>query len=114
MIRNSTRQTILANKIIQADNPWLRLKGLLGRKEFPLGEALIIKPCQSIHMMFMAFSIDVIFLNAKGEVVGLCPCIPPFAFSPIFWQAKCAIELPQNTIAKSQTSLGDLIQIGNF
>jgi len=65
-----------------------------------------------IHMLFMKFPIDVIFIDRANTVVGLCPNIRPFQFSPFFPRAHSAIETPAGTIAASQTQMGDSIQIG--
>ncbi len=112
MIKNITRQTIIATHVDIADHAWTRMKGLLGRADLPQNHALVITHCNSIHMMFMAFAIDVIFIDKNNHVVGLTAHIPPFAFSPIFWKSTCAIELPPGTIQATQTHVGDSIQIG--
>ena len=90
-----------------------RSKGLLGRVSLSPGEALIIPHCQSIHMFFMRFSIDVIFTDKNNKVVGLVKNIKPFQFSPVFWKASYAIEAAEGTIHSSQTQLGDLVQSVN-
>jgi len=65
--------------------------------------------CQQIHMVFMRFPIDVIFVDKNHKVVGLVRKIPPFGFSPVFWKASFAIELPVTAIDKSQTQLEDML-----
>ena len=112
MIVNTTRQQTIASVVETASNPWASMKGLLGRNSLPKGHALIITGCNSIHMMFMRFAIDVIFIDKHNTVVGLCQNIQPFAFSPIFLKSSCAIELPAGTIHATQTALQDKIQIG--
>jgi len=111
MLVNLSRQSTIATNIEVARNPWQRIKGLLGRKEMPAGYALIITGCQSIHMVFMQFSIDAIFCDAKNKVVGLCPNIKPFCFSPIFFKANYAIELPAGRITVTKTQIGDQIKL---
>ena len=110
-IRNLTRKTMIADAVTCADTPFKRMAGLLGRKAFNAGEALVITPCQSVHMFFMKFSMDVIFVDRRGVVAGLCPCIQPFCLSPFFLKARSAIEVPAGTIGSSQTQIGDTIQI---
>ncbi len=110
MVVNLTRKRTIATSVTIARNPWQRIKGLLGRKGLAQGEALIITHCQSIHMVFMKFPIDVIFCDARHKAVGLCLNIKPFCFSPIFFKASYAIELPAGSIASSQTQIGDQIQ----
>ena len=110
-IRNLTRNTLIADKAVTADTPLKRMTGLLNRTSFGPGEALLITPCQSIHMLFMKFAIDVIFVDHQGKVVGACPNVRPFRLSPLFLKAHSAIEVPAGTIASSQTQIGDNIQI---
>jgi uncharacterized membrane protein (UPF0127 family) len=111
MLVNLTRQSTIATSVEVARNPWQRIKGLLGRKGMAAGSALIITRCQSIHMVFMQFPIDVIFCDAHNKVVGLCVNIKPFGFSPIFFKASHAIELPGGRIDASKTQIGDQIQL---
>jgi hypothetical protein len=111
MILNATRSTTIASRVEIAGNSWQRMKGLLGRPELPLNNALIITHCQSIHMFFMKFPIDVIFCDHQDRVAGLCVGIKPFRLSPLFFKASYAIELPIGSIAASQTQIGDQIQL---
>ena len=111
MVVNLTRQCTIASSVKVASNPWQRVKGLLGTRTLPQQEALVITRCQSIHMVFMKFPIDVIFCDAQNTVVGLCENIQPFCFSPIFWKASYAIELPAGSINASKTQIGDQMQI---
>ena len=111
-IRNLTRHTLIADKPVLANTPLARMAGLLGRTHLDPGEALVITPCQSIHMLFMKFAIDVIFVDRQNKVVGVCPNMRPFRLSPVFLKAHSAIEVSAGTIASSQTQVGDSIQIG--
>ena len=90
---------------------WQRMVGLLDRRSLPDNEALLIPHCQSIHMFFMRFPIDVIFLDKDLRVVGLVRNIKPFHLSPIFFRASSAIEGAVGMIERSQTQLGDLLEI---
>lgn len=87
------------------------MRGLLNRESLCPDEALIITHCQSIHMFFMKFPIDVIFVDSDDWVVGLVLDIKPFCLSPIFWNASYAIELKVGMIEKSRTSVGDKLEI---
>ena len=109
IIRNVTQNTVIAANAEAADTALKRMAGLLGREALNAGEALVITPCQSIHMLFMKFAIDVIFIDRQGTVVGLCSNIRPFQFSPLFFKAHSAIEVPTGTICSTKTCLGDKI-----
>ena len=111
MIVNVTRNTIIASHIKIARNPWASMKGLIGVSDFPQGEALVIEHCQSIHMFFMKYPIDVIFCDRQDKVAGLCAGIKPFCLSPVFFRASYAIELPVGNIDASKTRMGDQIQV---
>ena len=41
-----------------------RARGLLGRAPLAADEALLIRPCSSIHTFGMRFAIDVVFIDA--------------------------------------------------
>ena len=109
-IVNVTRQTQLAQQVIVANTPLERMQGLLNRESFLPQEALVITQCSSIHMFFMKFAIDVVFVDKHNQVVGLCPHIKPFEVSPIFWKSACAIELPAGTIKATGTQVGDQLE----
>ena len=109
-IFNKTQNILIAEQAFLADNFWSRMKGLLGRKKLSDGEALIITKCQSIHMFFMRFSIDAIFVNKEHRVVGLVENIQPFRLSRFFFGSSYVIELKSGTIAVTKTFIGDQLE----
>lgn len=110
-IINQTKNTILAEDVIMADTPLKRIKGLLGRKEFKKGQALILKPCNSIHTFFMRFPIDVLFVDKESRVVGLKAHLKPWRLSAIYWGLRFVIEVPSGVILESKTCKGDEISL---
>jgi len=108
---NINKDTLLADKAEIANTFLKRLVGLLNRKSLHKGQALILLPCNCIHSFFMRFIIDVIFLDKTGKVIGVLSSFKPFRFSPLFFRASCAVELPEGTIASNQTTVGDLVTI---
>lgn len=111
IIANLSIQGIIANKAVLADTPFTRMKGLLGRALLENGEALVITRCNSIHMFFMRFPIDVVFIDRGSLVVGLVRGIRPYRFSPVFWSADAAIELPAGTIDRTGIMLGQHLHL---
>ncbi|MCA9398623.1 MAG: DUF192 domain-containing protein, partial [Candidatus Omnitrophica bacterium] len=65
----------------------------------------------SIHMFFMRFAIDAVFVDKNDHVVGLVENIKPWRLSPIFFKASYVIELPAGTIQETGTSKNDKIKI---
>ena len=110
-IINQSKDTVIAENAIIADTLLTRMRGILGKKSFAPGSGLIITRCNSIHMFFMRFPIDVLFLDSSNKVVLALPQIKPWRISPICWKAKFVIELPAGTIPSSNTEISDQINI---
>jgi uncharacterized protein len=108
-VRNLTRQTVLADTVEVADRAATRRKGLLGRTHLPVGEALWIVPCESVHTFFMRFSIDLIYLDRFMKVRKVRTHIPPWRISMCF-MAHSVIELAAGSVLASQTSPGDQLE----
>ncbi|MBI4707618.1 MAG: DUF192 domain-containing protein [Candidatus Omnitrophica bacterium] len=108
---NQTKNIVLAQKLIIADNFWSRTRGLLGRSSLAQDTALLIKPCNSIHTFFMRFSIDALFLDKNYKVVAMLFALKPFKFSSIFWQARYVVEFSAGSISASQAQVGDILAV---
>ena len=87
-----------------------RLKGLLGKKELKENECLIISPCNSIHMFFMKFEIDVLFIDKNNKVCHLINEFKPWKISKVIKESKYVIELKSKTIASKNIKLGDEVK----
>lgn len=107
--RNLTRNTDLATCAQVADNFVTRFAGLLFSAPLQPGEGLLITPCNSIHMFWMRFAIDVVFFDKDWQVVGLVRQIKPWRISPFFKAAESCLELPPGVIAATGTEVGDRI-----
>lgn len=110
-VLNVSKNTILGEKISHADNFFSRSLGLIPRKSLSVGEGLIINPCNSIHMFFMKFPIDVLFIDKNNVVVYAVENIRPWRISRVVWNAKYVVELPALTIRKTVTKIGDKLAI---
>ncbi len=108
---NLTKNILLADEARMANTFFSRLVGLLNRNSLKKSEALILTPSNSIHSLFMRFTIDVIFLDKTGKVTALLPSFKPFRLSPIYFNSRSTIELPEHTLDLTQTRVGDIIQI---
>ena len=107
LVRNITRNLVLAEHVNQADTLVRRMIGLLGKKNLPVGHGLWIRKCKSVHTHFMRFPIDAIFISAKGTVVRLYPTLKPFRITRFVSDAQDVLELPSGTLSRVQTELGD-------
>jgi len=110
-ILNRTKGTLLASCAEVADSIGSRLIGLLGRSSLESGGGMWILPGNSIHTIGMCFPIDIVMLSRETTVVGLRKSVPPFS---VVWpnlRARSVLELPADTIARTRTESGDLLQI---
>ncbi|MDP4552834.1 DUF192 domain-containing protein [Alkalihalobacillus macyae] len=96
--------------IIRADSFLTRLKGLMFRRT-PLEEGLLIVPCNSIHMCFMNFSIDVVFLTQDHEIIKVVENLKPWRFVPPVKGAHAVLELPVGAIGSSSIRVGEFINL---
>jgi uncharacterized membrane protein (UPF0127 family) len=111
IIRNVTRKTILTNKCEIAATFISRFKGLQLRKELPQGHGLLITPCNSIHMFFMRFAIDAVFIDSENRIVHIENSIKPWRISKLVKNAQSVLELPTGTSNTTSCEPGDLLEI---
>ena len=109
VIVNETKDTTLATA------EWRgtvigRARGLLGRGGLGAGEGIVIDPCSSVHMFFMRFALDVVYVDREGRVVKTVAGLRPFRLSVGGRKAHQTIELAVGTIAKSGTEPGDQLR----
>ena len=101
---------ILPYKIKKADSFFLRLRGLMFRNHPLKDEGLWISPCNSIHMCFMNFPIDVVFLNKENQVVKLVSDLKPWKFITPVSGAHSVLELPIGSIDNLNLEVGQFIK----
>ena len=109
ILANETRGTVLADELELARSTWTRFVGLMGRRDLPDGQALVLEPGNSIHMFFMRFPVDVAFIDGEGKVVHMYNALRPWRVSRIVRRAKAAIELPSGALARAGVGVGDLL-----
>ncbi len=111
MIINKTNGKVIADYFYLANNPFKRMRGLLGFKKLDNGTAMVIRPCNCVHSFFMRFPIDLLFVDRDNKIVGILIGMPPFRLSPILFQSKYVVELPAGTIERLNISKGDQLEL---
>ena len=111
IIKNISKGTVLSDSCKRADSFFVRFVGLMGKKELEPGSGLILTPCNSIHMFFMRFPIDAVFIDSNNKVVYLMENLEPWRISPVIRKAHSVIELLPGTISSSGTELGDTLAV---
>ena len=112
-VLNCTRRQYLATRLAIADGHWSRLRGLMGRTpdSFSSGDGLWILPCKGVHTLGMRFPIDVVYLSSDKVVVHLEQGLLPWRFAPVRLMASSVLELPENTLRSTGTTIGDELEI---
>ena len=108
---NLTRRTWLATRVKKADNFLTRVVGLLKRTALGPEEALWLIPSKGIHTIGMKFPIDVIFLDKDNVVLGVLSGLRPYRITRVRVKGYSVLELPNGTVKKSQTEIGDKLEI---
>ena len=107
---NVTQDIVLATTIEAATDSATRNRGLLGRDAFPAGSALILAPCNSIHMFRMRFAIDVLFVDRAGLVVKKVVKLRRNRIA-MAWRAFATIEFCADHPGVSRTQVGDTVAL---
>jgi uncharacterized membrane protein (UPF0127 family) len=110
-IENVTRGTTVADRVLVARSMRDRTVGLLGRDSLAADEGLWIERSPSIHMFFMRFAIDAVFVDADRRVTKVVPDLKPWRV--VWWApgARDCLELPVGAAARSDTRPGDELRI---
>ncbi|MEM9446345.1 MAG: DUF192 domain-containing protein [Verrucomicrobiota bacterium] len=88
-----------------------RMKGLLGRDSLDIGSGILLRPCNSIHMFFMKFAIDAIFLNKKNQVVRIYHSIKPWRMTPVIFSAYSTLEMEAGVCHDFGLQEGDQLEL---
>lgn len=110
------RGELVIAQLQRADTMLTRMRGLLGRPRLERHEGMWIDPCDAIHMMFMRFSIDAVFLDAQQQVVKVAEDVRPWRMARGGRYAHSVLELPQGTAAFFNVRVGDrmtLVPVGS-
>ena len=110
IVRNLTRNTVLADAAEVADTSAKRRTGLLKHDRLNPGQGLWIVPCESVHSFFMKFAIDLIYLDRNKKVRKVRHRMVPWRVSACL-TAHSILELPAGVVAASGTQEGDQLVV---
>ena len=87
--------------------------GLLGRASLDADEGMLFRPAGSIHMLFMRFAIDALFLDRDLVVVDVVHGLKPWRMASRRG-AKIVVELAEGAAAASGVRPGDRLSLGTI
>ena len=94
-----------------ADNFFRRMRGLLGRRQLPDDECLLIRPAGSIHTFFMRFPIDAVFLDRELRVLAVSSDLRPWRMAGQRG-ARVVVEMAAGQASKRGVQVGEQLTLG--
>ncbi|MHB0995752.1 MAG: DUF192 domain-containing protein [Elusimicrobiales bacterium] len=106
---NRTRGLQVSAEASRAETFVTRLFGLIPRRSLGEEEGLWLEPCAMIHMWFMRFPIDAVFLDKDLKVLRVLENFGTWRFSPWVRGSRGVLELPAGRAA-GRVAEGDLLE----
>jgi uncharacterized protein len=113
MITNKTRNKVICKNKKMLLSLLAKATGLMFSKPIKdTGYVFVFDTPRNIdlHMFFVFFPIDVLFLDSKKKVVEMKENFRPFTLYSSGTTASYFIELPCGKIEETKTKIGDFIQ----
>lgn len=110
-VRNVTRGTLLAKKLLTPISLFSGAPYHLSTDGIPCDCALWISPCDAIYTVGMKESVDVVFLDGESRVVKILRNFPPNCFAESENGAVSTLELPANKLSETGTDTGDILEL---
>lgn len=80
-------------KILIADSFLMRFAGLMFRQKLPPATGLLLAPCNSVHMCFMRFAIDVVYLDKDYNIIKIVNNLKPWIGLSMCSKAWAVLEM---------------------
>ncbi|MBL7663711.1 MAG: DUF192 domain-containing protein [Bacteriovoracaceae bacterium] len=109
---NKTKNKTVLEKMKVADTFYTRLMGLMFVKHMDNYDGVLFKRSNAIHTFFMKFSLDVIFLNHKYQVVKVIKDMKPNRMTRMYFTAAHVIEVEAGKYVDA-FSEGDALEVIN-
>ena len=111
---NQSRGTVLCARLENAGGLAGQGRGLLGRDGLEPGTGLLFEngrftPFMWMHMFFMRFAIDIVFLGRGDTVIKINRRLRPWRVSSVVFGARKALEIGAGASEESSTKVGDHI-----
>jgi hypothetical protein len=106
-VANRTRGTIAVERCRVARSIRDRTVGLLGTSGLDPGRGLWIERSPSIHMFFMRYPIDAVFVDRHGKVVKIVERLRPWRMVALARGARDCLELPAGAARAAGINVGD-------
>ena len=109
-LRRSADGALVCERCEIPETSFGRMRGLLGRDGLEPGSGMLIDRAPSVHMFFMRFPIDVVFVDRDLKVVKVVERLRPWRIASAR-HAAAALELPAGAAAAAGVDVGDILAI---
>lgn len=109
-IVNKKNGNILAEEYKLCTTTWQKARGLMFSKQKNLIFFFDKEEHVPLHMLFVFFPIDVLYLDENKRIVELKEDFRPFGFYSPKKSARYILELKKGTLRQTDTSLGDQLE----
>jgi uncharacterized membrane protein (UPF0127 family) len=112
-VRRTADGAVVCERCEIPESAFGRMRGLLGRSGLEPGTGMLIDRAPSVHMFFMRFPIDVVFLDRDRRVVGVRHGLRPWRVAGAR-RAVAALELPAGAAAGAGVEEGDVLVLDDI
>ena len=96
-------------EILIADSFFTRFAGLMFRQKLPAATGLFLAPCNSVHMCFMRFAIDVVYLDKEYKIIKIVKNLKPWISLSICSKAWAVIEMTAGEAERCGCEVGRML-----
>jgi len=107
-LRRSSDGAVVCERCEIPESMFGRMRGLLGRDGLAPGSGMLIDQAPQVHMFFMRFPVDVVFLDRDRKVVRVVERLRPWRVASAR-RAAAALELPAGAAAAAGVNVGDIL-----
>lgn len=97
-------------EILIADSFFTRLAGLMFRRKLPAATGLLLAPCNSVHMCFMRFAIDVIYLDKDYKILKIVRNLQPWIGLSMCTKAYATLEMTAGEAERCELEVGKKLE----
>ncbi len=109
-IKNTTKKTLIAKNAKVCKSIFSKTFGLMFSKKKSLIFIFNKEKIIPLHMFFVFYQIEILFLDKNKKVVEMKKNFSPFTFYDPKNKSKYVIELPIGAIKNSKTEIKDAIE----
>ena len=96
--------------VLMADTFLTRFAGLMFRKKLPVATALFLAPCNSVHMCFMRFAIDVVYLDKEYNIIKIVKDLKPWVGLSMCSKAWAVLEMTAGEAERCGCEVGKRLE----